>query len=242
MSIESESYFAQVAATYDRLQPLMVGPSYELGLQMMLDLLPFEREDAFTFVDLGSGTAEFAARALGLYPQAHAVCIDHEPAMLAIARQKLATFGARAEVVQADFQESHLPACDVALSAKVFHHLAPGALEQLLQQVAHALRPGGCLIVFDHMAAGPEWGERTTRRLRRIKQQYIADCVKAGKATQAELDARQALKQTMQAEGTEVEYLRSADEICALMRLAGFEEASIVWRWAADTILVGYKA
>jgi hypothetical protein len=92
------------------------------------------------------------------------------------------------------------------------------------------------------MAAGPEWGERTARRLRRIKQQYIADCVKAGKATQAELDARQALKQTMQAEGTEVEYLRSADEICALMRLAGFEEASIVWRWAADTILVGYKA
>ena len=36
MSMESESYFAQVAATYDRLQPLMVGPSYELGLQMML--------------------------------------------------------------------------------------------------------------------------------------------------------------------------------------------------------------
>jgi ubiquinone/menaquinone biosynthesis C-methylase UbiE len=241
MSDNSENYFAQVAKTYDRLQPLMVGPSYERGLEMMLDLIPFGRTDSFTFVDLGSGTAEFAMRALGRFTNAHAVCVDHEPAMLAIAQQKLAAFGARAEVIETDFQQYHLPKCEVVLSAKVFHHLTSDVLEQLLKQIVDALLPGGCLIVFDHMFFGPNWGDRTTQQLRRIKEQYVIDATKAGAATQEEMDARQALKRKLEAEGREVEYPRNAADICDLMRRVGFQEAGLVWRWTADTILVAYK-
>lgn len=51
------TYFAVVAESYDRLQPIVAGPSYEAGLSFVLEFLPRDSEDAFTCVELGCGTA-----------------------------------------------------------------------------------------------------------------------------------------------------------------------------------------
>ena len=42
-STDGDSYFAAVAESYDRLQPVL-SPPYENGLGMIVDLIPFEHD------------------------------------------------------------------------------------------------------------------------------------------------------------------------------------------------------
>ena len=82
---EWRSYFATIADSYDRLQPVL-SPPYSRGLDMLVDLIPFNADDAFEFVDLGCGTAEPTVRVLEHFRRATGTCIDSEPEMLALAR------------------------------------------------------------------------------------------------------------------------------------------------------------
>ena len=100
-SPEWGSYFATVADSYDRLQPVL-SPPYSRGLDMLVDLIPFDADDAFEFVDLGCGTAEPTKRVLEHFRRATGICIDSEPEMLALARRKLVSHSERIEVREAD--------------------------------------------------------------------------------------------------------------------------------------------
>ena len=66
---QEPSYFAAVAEAYDRLQPIIAGPSYGQGLERIVDLVPFDPADVFDFVELGCGTAELSLRVLQRFPQ-----------------------------------------------------------------------------------------------------------------------------------------------------------------------------
>lgn len=39
---DSQAYFAAIAESYDRLQPVIAGPSYQAGLDFALKLVPHE--------------------------------------------------------------------------------------------------------------------------------------------------------------------------------------------------------
>ena len=54
-SPEGFSYFAEIAASYDRVQSVL-SPPYERGLEMIVELVPFDPDEPFDFVDLGCGT------------------------------------------------------------------------------------------------------------------------------------------------------------------------------------------
>lgn len=81
---ESGEYFAAVAESYDRLQPIL-SPPYSKGLEMMVDLIPFDPNDTFKFVELGCGTAEPTARVLERFPNATGTCMDSEPDTILLA-------------------------------------------------------------------------------------------------------------------------------------------------------------
>lgn len=234
------AYFAAIAETYDRLQPVIAGPSYQAGLDFVLDLVPHEPDDAFTVVELGCGTAELTRRMLDRYPRARAVAIDGEPAMVEIAHQKLLPYEDRAEPREADVLACDLPPCDLVLSSFLFHHVPPDGLHAVLSRVAGALSPSGCLILLDIMQVGPRWSERVGALSRRLYQRRVAAAIAAGEATQAEIDARWALKREMKDEGKDVEYRHTAEGILEVMRAAGFEDVGLVWRMFASTILVGF--
>ena len=233
-------YFAAVAQTYDRLQPVIAGPAYDRGLDMIVDLIPFDADDTFEFLELGCGTAELSLRVLKRFPRARGTCIDSEREMLAIARRKLDPESQRARVEEADMTASDMPACDVVFSSKAFHHVSPDDLPCLLGRIARALRPGGCFILLDHMSAGLRWGEKVRQQSRRVYRRHVRSAIAAGQTTQEELDARWAFKKRMKAEGKDVEYRHAAENILNAMREAGFAEAGIVWRVFADTVLLGF--
>ena len=124
-SPEWRSYFATVADSYDRLQPVL-SPPYGKGLDMLVELIPFDADDAFEFVDLGCGTAEPTVRVLEHFRHATGTCIDSEPEMLALARRKLTPYSDRVKVREADITSCDIQPCDLVFSAKTIHHVPPG--------------------------------------------------------------------------------------------------------------------
>jgi trans-aconitate methyltransferase len=237
---DHRAYFAAVAETYDRLQPVIAGPSYPAGLDFVLDLVPREPDDAFAVVELGCGTAELTRRVLDRFPRARAVAMDSEPAMVEVARKKLLHYEDRADLRQVDALACDLPPCDLVLSSFMFHHVPPDSLHAVLSRIAGALSLSGCLVLLDTMQVGPRWSERVGALSRRLYQRHVAAAIAAGATTQAEIDARWALKRRMKEEGRDVEYRHGAERLLEAMHEAGFDEAGLVWRMFASTILIGF--
>ncbi len=237
---ENGTYFAAIAENYDRIQPVIAGPAYELGLNGIIDLIPHVNSNAFQFVELGCGTAELSARVLERFPYTKGTSIDSEPVMLAIARKKLYSHGQRGEIIEDDMTACVIPACDVIISAKAFHHVHPDRLKPMLSRVAEALAPSGCFILFDGMSAGPKWDENVRKQSRLIYQRHVDQAIITGKVTQEEIDARWSFKRKMKAEGKDTEYRHRSEDILKTMEEVGFGEVGLVWRLFEDTILVGF--
>ena len=239
-ALSGPGYFASVAESYDRLQPILAGPSYEAGICFVLDFLPCDPGESFACVELGCGTGTLLDRVLARFPCASGVAIDAEPAMLAVAQRKLSRWGERVRAQEGDVTTCGLPPCDIVLSSFTFHHVPPPALGEMLHRVAAALRPRGCFILLDQMTAGPAWGDQIGAQSRRLQRAGVSAAIAAGATTQAEIDARWELKRTMKAEGKDVEYRHGAEGLLAAMQRAGFSEVGLVWRMFATTVLVGF--
>ncbi len=238
-SFECCSYFATVADSYDRLQPIL-SPPYSKGLDMIVDLIPFDPDDIFEFVELGCGTAEPTARVLEHFRHATGTCMDSEPEMLSLARRKLTSYSGRIEVREADMTSCDIPPCDVVFSAKAIHHVPRADLPSLFAGIEGALRPGGCFVLYDAMSVGPHWGARVRVESSRFRQRHLQSAVASGVATQQEIDARLEYKREMKATGKDVEYEHGAENMISAMTEAGFDEVAIVWRMFADTILLAF--
>lgn len=235
-----QTYFARVAANYDRLQPIVAGPAYGAGLDMMVDLIPYGFDDSFLFTELGCGTAELTTRILNRYPKASGMAIDNEPEMLDMASKKIGKYGNRGQIILDDIARCNIPQGHVVVSSKSFHHVPPEHLENLLRKIASALAKNGCFILLDHMLLGPLYGNNIRLQSQRIYSRNVSSAIEAGKTTQKEIDDRWALKREMRAAGKDIEYWHSSDSILNTMAAVGFSETGIVWRMFADTILVGF--
>lgn len=237
---QEPNYFATVAESYDRLQPILAGPSYNKGLDIIVDLIPFDANDTFQFVELGCGTAEPSRRVLQHFPNATGTCIDSELEMLKLAKQKLTSYGHRTQIHTSDITHCDIPPCDVVFSAKAMHHVSPTDLPTLFKRIAHSLHPSGCFIIHDAMPM-PQWGPQILQQSRQCYTRHIQNAIATGLATQAEIDTRLAYKKNMKAQGKDVEYRHQANDMINTMTEAGFSEAAVVWRMFNDTIILGLK-
>ncbi len=233
------SYFAEIAASYDRVQTVL-SPPYERGLEMIVELIPFESDDPFEFVDLGCGTAEPTARVLERFGKATGTCMDSEPEMLRIAKPKLTPHSGRYKIREADITDCAIPRCDLVFSAKTFHHVHPDRLPSLIARIASALRPGGCFILYDTMSVGPGWSAAVRQQASRFRERHVQRAIDSGRVTREEIDARREYKRMMKATGKDVEYEHRAEDLIGSMTVAGFEEAAVAWRLFADTILLAF--
>jgi SAM-dependent methyltransferase len=122
-------------------------------------------------VDLGCGPGSLMEAVLDALPQAKIWGIDFDPAVLLLARARLARYGQRvlargggamprAHVALADLRSPNwmdgLPdQVDAVISATALHWLKSGPLATLYGQIAALLRPGGLFLNADHV--GSEW-------------------------------------------------------------------------------------
>src|SRR5262249_32825782 len=96
---------------------------------LMAELLPFGRDEGFTFVDLGAGTGAASRTVMDYFPKARAVLADFSPQMMAQGAAELAPYEERYRYVEFDLAKPGpwpdgvpVPAQAVITSLAV-HHL-----------------------------------------------------------------------------------------------------------------------
>ena len=133
-------------------------------------------------LELGSGSGAMAVELLERYPTIRLTATDVDPAMRAAAAARLAPYGARADVREAD--ATALPFADATFDAVVsfimLHHVIDW--EKAVAEIARVLRPGGVFTGYDLVASGP------TRLLHRVDRSHSRPATAAG--LRAELAAQ----------------------------------------------------
>lgn len=117
-------------------------------------------------LELGSGSGAMAAGILARNPGVRLTATDYDNAMVALASARLASYGERASVRQADAASLPFPEerFDAVLAFLMLHHV--GRWEQALGEAARVLRPNGLLIGYDLLA------NRATRALHRLGHEH----------------------------------------------------------------------
>jgi SAM-dependent methyltransferase len=102
-------------------------------------------------LDFGCGTGTLVRLVAESCPGAHLIGVDVDPAILALARQKLARSGIDVEWHCGRLEEAGVPdgSLDRVLTSLVLHHLTTSEKEDTLATVRRLLRPGGELHVAD---------------------------------------------------------------------------------------------
>lgn len=134
---------------------------------LICNLLPFEPNDDFRFIDLGTGSGYLARFVLERFLKSQAVGLDASAAMLARARETLRPYGQRVRFVQADFGD---PAWterlrgerfDAVVASKAVHNLFDAqAVQRVYRQVHEILSERGTFLTFDNINAAPLLGGR----------------------------------------------------------------------------------
>ena len=140
----------QARRVYDRIGRLQDTQRFYENRAVDLLVAGGHFADAHAVVEVGCGTGALAARLLGreLPAARELVGVDLSPRMAALARGRVAPFGARARIELADAAE-RIPVedgwADRLVSAYVLDLLPPERARAVLAEAARALAPGGLL-------------------------------------------------------------------------------------------------
>ena len=177
-------------------------------------------------IDLGAGTGSLAERVLDRTNAAVVELWDVDDAMLAVARTRLARFGARAAPVHRSFDEPFPPA-DAIMGSLSLHHIRNlEAKSGLYTRAAAALRLGGVLVTADITI--PREAPRNAATYRFWADQLVA----------AGIEERRAWQHFEEWSGEDRYF--SLDEEIGAMEAAGLE-ARCQWSFGPSTVLVGTR-
>jgi ubiquinone/menaquinone biosynthesis C-methylase UbiE len=137
------------------------------------------QELAGEVLEIGCGSGAMAAETLRKHPGVRLTATDFDDSMVDAARTRLAEFGPRAEVRQAD--ATALPfrdgSFDVVLSFIMLHHVIQW--ERAFAEMARVLRPDGRLIGYDLLGDGAgrivNGREHDTRVMHQVELRQVLD-------------------------------------------------------------------
>lgn len=152
MSLDkARSDFQTIAANYDGFIESLI-PHYHLQNDVLVKIIPFEREEAFHFIDLGTGTGVLTELILSCFPGSRATVLDMTENMLASAQLRLARFEGRFDTLLGDFQSAEFGGpYDLAVAGLSIHHIDGVAKAALFKKVFEHLRPGGAFYMRDYV-------------------------------------------------------------------------------------------
>ena len=226
-------------ASYDADMDLM-HPNRHKMLEIVLDLVPFDREKSFTALDLGVGTGFFSQAILRNFPNCRVIAIDGAAAMVDMAKGRLGSLADRVDFRVGDFRDlTKLIAGergDLVYSAFALHHLPAADKVPVLREAVKFLNPAGWFLNADLIVANDADVHNRYQELR--VQGIVArsagrdDRFKTQSSTRAfiaDLEARDHDQPL-----TLSEDLRVLDE-------AGLQNASAFWLEYREAVTGGFK-
>jgi ubiquinone/menaquinone biosynthesis C-methylase UbiE len=128
-------------------------------------------------LEIGCGSGAMAAAVLRRHPHVRLTATDFDRSMVDVAKDRLAAFGSRADVRQAD--ATQLPfadrSFDAVLTFVMLHHVLEW--EQAFAEMARVLKPGGRILGYDLLGDGPGrvigGHEKGTRLMRQHELRHV---------------------------------------------------------------------
>jgi tRNA (cmo5U34)-methyltransferase len=148
-----KDHFDEEAPRYDDLIVRLI-PGYREQHDVILGILPFDRESPLRVLDLGCGTGALSRLVLDAYPNARVEATDLATGMLAECAANLAGFGHRVSYRELDFGSGDLGSgYGLVLAGLSVHHIDDEAKRDLFRRVFDALRPGGMFVMREIVTA-----------------------------------------------------------------------------------------
>jgi tRNA (cmo5U34)-methyltransferase len=156
-----KDHFNSEAGVWDK-KALERVPYYREMFEILVSMLPFAGERAFSVIDLGAGTGTISYMVKKAFPAARITCMDIAPQMLEMARKKLAGFKdieyELADLADYKFKGKY----DSVVSSLALHHLEPDENKSAFyRRLYSALNPGGVFLNADIITADDEKTQET---------------------------------------------------------------------------------
>ena len=126
---------------------------------LLASLLPFDREAAFRFMDVGCGYGALSKFLLETFPQCTAVCHDGSAAMAKLGGERMTEFAGRFEYVISDFSKKDWSRVadgefDLVVSCNAIHNVRVGeTIKAVYEEVFGRIRSGGRFFNLDRGSA-----------------------------------------------------------------------------------------
>ncbi len=152
LPIDIEAAFEAIATDEDRTRRLLI-PCFGEFYAALIRAIPFETEDEFSLVELGSGNGMLAALVLYFFPRARLTLIDRDDAAIEASRLRLAGHAERISLFHLDYaREDPTERYDLALSALSLHHNSNLDKRALMRTIYATLVQGGSFIIADRVS------------------------------------------------------------------------------------------
>jgi tRNA (cmo5U34)-methyltransferase len=201
---------------------------------LMGELLPFDEQDEFTFLDLGAGTGAAARGILELYPRSTAILTDFSSQMMDEGEREMQPFAGRFRYVEFDMSTSSWPAAipatvDAIVTSMCIHHLPDHRKQGLFAEILERLIPGGWYVNYDPVSSADAAVETTWERVNDRD-----DPEAAGKR----------LHRTPQEQSryeNHVRYVIPLGQQLDYLRSAGFQGVDVYWKHLENVIYAGRR-
>lgn len=158
--MKGEEHFHDRPAAYEDLIVRIV-PDARTFFGTVVSFVPGGK---ISVLELGSGTGYVTEMVLRASPTASVTCIDMDPAMLAVARQKEMLRGV--SFLEGDFREVWPEEqFDLVLTSLCLHHLPDPDRTAVIGRIYKTLRPGGVFVNGDVFRGATPEEEEEDRRL-----------------------------------------------------------------------------
>ena len=142
---------------WDRMQERYIVQRQE-RFGLMVDVIRQTQAPVQRVVDLGCGVGSLTLTLLEAFPNTEIVGIDYDPTLLYLAAARLAQFGKRVKLVEADLaKDSWIEQITVPVngivSATSLHWLTPDELASLYNKLHRILKLGGIFLNADHVGS-----------------------------------------------------------------------------------------
>lgn len=129
---------------------------------LLASLVPFERDDAFRFMDVGCGYGALSKFLLESFPGATAVCHDGSAAMAKLGGERMQELQGRFEYVISDFSQKDWSRAasgdfDLVVSCNAIHNVRAGdVIQSVYEEIFGRVRSGGRFFNLDRGSASVE--------------------------------------------------------------------------------------
>jgi tRNA (cmo5U34)-methyltransferase len=210
---------------------------------LLVDLIPFEKDDPIAVLDVGGGHGPVSALVLAAFPKASVTLHDYSEPMLGHARALLAPYADRVSYVKADlFSRDWLAAAggpfQAVVSASVLHNLQdPGRLCEIYNEIHDVVGDSGCFLNLDIVKApSPELQVRYGEIMYTLRERETAAAKDRGETVERWSGA-----------GSDPRtwewppYPSDVDEQLTWLLAAGFTQADCFWKHLGTALVGGFK-